>query len=55
MRCPDCKRTYLVEITLTVAEQPLVMRSCSSCDRRWWHREGETLHLPGVLDLAARR
>lgn len=55
MRCPRCKRSNLVEINLTVADRPLTMRSCSECDSRWWHSDGETLHLPGVLDLAARR
>ena len=49
VRCERC-RNALVEISLTIAERPLVMRSCSRCDRRSWSSEGESLPLGGVLD-----
>lgn len=55
MSCPKCKRSGLVEISLTIAARPVTMRNCSSCDSRWWNSEGESLRLPGVLALAAQR
>lgn len=55
MSCPRCKKSGLVEINLTIAARPVTMRNCSSCDSRWWQSEGESLHLPLVLALAAQR
>jgi hypothetical protein len=40
----------MVEITLTVGEGNVVMRSCSRCDRRSWISDGEPVELDGVLD-----
>ena len=48
-RCDRCGNTQ-VEISLTIAERPVTMRSCSRCDRRSWSSEGESLGLGGVLD-----
>ncbi|MCZ7631715.1 MAG: hypothetical protein M5U19_22810 [Microthrixaceae bacterium] len=46
----------MVEIGLTVDGHRLVMLSCSNCDLRSWHRDGEMVHLDGVLtDLTATR
>jgi hypothetical protein len=39
----------MVEIGLTVDGSGLVMRSCSECDTRTWHRDGEEVDLDGVL------
>jgi len=39
----------LVEIGLTIDGSRLVMRSCSKCDSRSWHRDGEEVALDGVL------
>jgi len=39
----------MVEIGLTVDGSGLVMRSCSACDTRTWHRDGEEVDLDGVL------
>ena len=55
MSCPRCKKSGLVEITLNIATRPVTMQNCSSCDSRWWHSEGESLPLPGVLALASQR
>ncbi len=38
-----------VEIALTVDGSRLLMRSCSNCDTRSWHRDGESVELGGVL------
>jgi hypothetical protein len=51
--CPSCGKE-LVEIGLTIDGSRLVMRSCSGCDTRSWHRDGETVELEGVLaDLSS--
>jgi hypothetical protein len=43
-----------VEIGLTIDGSRLVMRSCSVCDIRSWHRDGDQVALDGVLhDLSA--
>jgi hypothetical protein len=49
VRCERCRNT-LVEISLTIGERPVTMRSCARCDRRSWSSEGESLALGGVLD-----
>lgn len=51
--CPGCG-DELVEIELQIDGEPLVMLSCSACDRRSWHRRGESVALGGVLaDISA--
>ncbi len=43
-----------VEIALTIDGSHLMMRSCSICDTRSWHRDGEWVELDGVLhDISA--
>lgn len=55
MSCPKCKKANVVEIELKIKDRAVTMRSCSGCDTRWWHSEGEALRLPGVLELASER
>ncbi|MCB1256554.1 MAG: hypothetical protein KDB26_05575 [Microthrixaceae bacterium] len=38
-----------VEIAIMVDGTRLVMRSCSECDVRSWHRDGASVALDGVL------
>jgi len=55
-RTPVCDRcsTGLVEIELLIDDQPLVMRSCSECDTRSWHRRGGPAELGDILtDLSS--
>ena len=47
-KCPVCNNE-MVEIGLTVDGSGLVMRSCSVCDTRTWHRDGDEVDLDGVL------
>jgi hypothetical protein len=43
-----------VEIGMSIDGSSLTMRSCSLCDTRSWHRDGEAVELDGVLaDLSA--
>ena len=55
MSCPCCAKRSLVTIALRVGEHELTMHSCSACETRWWEREGESVALPSVLELAAKR
>lgn len=50
--CPRCA-SALVEIRLDQAGQEMVMRSCSTCDTRWWSRDGEDVALGSVLHAMA--
>jgi hypothetical protein len=44
----------LVRINLLIDGEELTMCSCSTCDRRSWHRGGEQVELGGVLhDLSS--
>ncbi|MCB0952081.1 MAG: hypothetical protein KDB13_05035, partial [Microthrixaceae bacterium] len=55
MDCPSCG-DELVEIGLTVDGHRLTMVSCSECDTRSWHRDGDAVELDGVLtDLSATK
>ena len=55
MTCPRCRAARLVEIVVSISDRRVTMHSCSRCDTRWWDSEGESLALPGVLELATRR
>ena len=50
--CPRCSST-VVEIRLDQAGRAMVMRSCSTCDSRWWERDGEDVALGSVLETVA--
>lgn len=52
-RCAACGNEQ-VQIAMTIDGSRLVMRSCSICDTRSWHRDGEAIELDGVLhDISA--
>lgn len=55
MRCPSCRTTTLVEISLRLDGRQVTMRSCSLCELRWWERDGERMALPSVLELVSSR
>lgn len=50
--CPRCS-AKLVEIRLDQAGRAMVMRSCSTCDTRWWQRDGEAVAFGSILDTVA--
>lgn len=55
MRCPACRSTDLVEIHLRPRGELVTMRSCSRCESRWWHKGGELVSLPSVLEIVAAK
>ncbi|MDQ6615813.1 MAG: hypothetical protein M3083_14010 [Actinomycetota bacterium] len=54
MQCPQCESRQMVEISLSVAGERVVLRSCSACDLRWWEGYSGLLPLAHLLDMAAR-
>ncbi|MDQ6726265.1 MAG: hypothetical protein M3066_08910 [Actinomycetota bacterium] len=55
MRCPTCRASTMVGISLQLQGDRVTMHSCSHCDLRWWERNGERMALPSVLELVAAR
>jgi hypothetical protein len=51
-RCASCG-SPLVEISIARGESTMTMRSCSTCDTRWWHDDGDMVDLDHVLDTMA--
>lgn len=55
MDCPTCGARDVIEIKQRLPESvELYFFSCHRCDERWWDRDGETLELLEVLDLARK-
>lgn len=52
MRCPLCGNA-VVEISIRVRGEQVSMRSCTTCEARWWDRQGEALTIDAVLHLAS--
>ena len=38
---------------MSIGGQPVMLRSCSFCDLRWWEGHQGRMPLAGLLDLAA--
>jgi len=53
--CPRCQSRRMVEIAMSLAGEPVTLRSCSACDLRWWEGYDGRLPLTGLLELAARK
>ena len=55
MDCPQCGVNDVIEIHHRLdADIELVFFSCHRCEEKWWDRDGETVALREVLDLARR-
>ena len=53
--CPQCGSANVININLTMETgAPVSFYSCHNCDKRWWHKDGEPIDLPEVLELARR-
>jgi len=56
MRCPNCDGEECTQIEIDLqGEDTVDFYSCRRCEHRWWRRQGDTITLGEVLDLAARR
>ena len=55
MDCPQCGVTDVIEIHHRLdPDIELVFFSCHRCEEKWWDRDGKTVALREVLDLARR-
>ncbi len=55
MTCPLCNIAQLVTIAMRVNERDLKLHSCSRCETKWWHADGENVGFADVLHAASRR
>ena len=53
--CPRCGSKDVININLALEHGDRVaFYSCHQCDKRWWHKDGEPVDLPAVLEMAKR-
>jgi len=53
--CPRCASRDVININLSLEHGDRVaFYSCHRCDKRWWHKDGEPVDLPDVLEMARR-
>ena len=56
MRCPQCRGEDSIEIEIRLKEEDDVkFYSCRLCEVKWWQRDGDTIALGDVLDLASKK
>jgi Transcription factor S-II (TFIIS) len=56
MECPKCHAKDCTEIQLHLTgEETVEFFSCRRCEAKWWEREGDTIALDEVLNLAAQK
>ena len=54
-QCTACGGRNVIEIELTLPDGTEVLFcSCHACETRWWNRDGESVPLDAVLDLARK-
>jgi transposase-like protein len=54
MNCPECGSEETTQIEMKLAGDLAVQFfSCRVCESRWWEKEGDTIALDEVLNLAA--
>ena len=55
LKCSACGAETVIEIELTLPDgTEVAFYSCHKCETRWWDRDGESLGLDVVLDLARK-
>jgi transposase-like protein len=56
LECPNCGSRNVININLSMeAGERVAFYSCHRCEKRWWHKNGQDVTLPSVLDMASRR
>jgi hypothetical protein len=53
--CRSCGSQETLRVTMTLAGLPTSFVTCSACEWRGWERDGESLPLVSVLELASPR
>jgi len=54
MECPRCG-AVLTEITSSLGDGEVTMRSCPTCETKTWVRDGAVLDIREVLELTAEQ
>ena len=55
IQCGECGGSNVIQIELAMPDGTEVFFcSCHTCEARWWNRDGESLALDAVLDLARK-
>ncbi len=53
MKCPDCGVEDVIEIQQRLPDGTEVyFCACHRCEHKWWDRNGESITLSQVLDIA---
>ena len=53
LQCERCGQDSVIRIELTLPDgTDVIFCSCHRCESRWWDRDGQTLELDAVIDLA---
>ena len=53
VKCPQCTGSDCIEIEINLKQENTVrFMSCRRCEAKWWQREGATIALDEVLNLA---
>ena len=54
MLCPKCQGEDCIHIQIQLSgEDRVQFYSCRKCESKWWERDGDTVALDEVLNLAA--
>ena len=54
-RCPTCGSNEVLTLSMLVGESDLQFTCCTTCEHRWWEREGSSIPLHSVLGLVSTR
>jgi len=53
-QCPaGCGGTLVTIVTHGADDSEVKLEACSTCDKRWWHRDGEPADLRSLLEEIA--
>jgi hypothetical protein len=56
MACPHCRGEDTTQIEIRLAgEETVQFFSCRRCEAKWWERDGSTVALDEVLNLASEK
>ena len=56
MKCPECTGSDCIEIEINLKDEGSVrFFSCRRCEAKWWEKEGQTVALDHVLNLATTK
>lgn len=56
MQCPQCQGKDCIQIEIRLKEEDSIQFfSCRRCEAKWWERDGDTIALDDVLNMAAQK